>query len=76
VKRFLKISALLVASLFLIASGFDAALDRLAHSASQSSFTIYSENGGVILAYNGDLAACKAFGKPGPAVTPNFLHRT
>jgi hypothetical protein len=76
VKRILKTAAFLVASLFLVASGFNAALDRIAHSATQSSFTVYSDQGGVVLAYDGDLANCKAYAKPGPAVTPGFLHRT
>jgi hypothetical protein len=76
VKRFLKTFVLLVASLFLVASGLDVALDRLAHSPTQSSFTVYSEQGGVLLAYNGDLAACKVYSKPGPAVIPNFFHRS
>ena len=75
-KRFLKTAALLVASLFLVASGFDAALDRIARCPSQSSFTVYNEQGGVILAYDGDLSAGKAYVKPGPVVTPAFLHRT
>ena len=75
-KRFLKISTLLVLSLFLVVSGVDRALDHMTRSVNQSSFTVYSEKGGVILAYDGDLSTCKAFTKPGPAVVPNFLHRT
>jgi hypothetical protein len=65
-----------MASLFLVASGVDAALDRLSHSVAQNSFTVYSERGSVVLAYEGDLSACKAYGKPCPSVTPTFLHRT
>jgi hypothetical protein len=65
-----------MASLFLVASGFDAALDRLAQSPTQSSLTVYSERGEVLLAYYGNLAACKVESKPGPAITPNFSHRT
>jgi hypothetical protein len=75
VKRFLKTFALLIVSLFLVVSGVDAALDHLSHSATQSSFTVYNEQGGVVLAYNGDLNACKAYVKPGPVAVP-FLHRT
>ncbi len=75
-KRFLKTSALLIVSLFIVVTGVDAALDHLSHSPSQSSFTVYSENGGVILAYDGDLSVCKAYAKPGPVVTPGFFHRT
>jgi len=63
-------------SLFLVVSGVDAALDHITHSLAQSSFTVYSDQGGVVLAYDGDLGACKAFSKTGPAVVPNFLHRT
>ncbi len=75
-KRFLKTSALLVIGLFLLASGFDAALDSVERCSTQSSFTVYDEKGGVILAYNGDLAACKALSKPTPASTPVLFHRT
>ncbi len=75
-KRFLETTALLIASLFLVVAGVDAALDHLSHSSSQNSFTIYSENGGVLLVYDGDLAGCKVCAKPGPVVAPGFLHRT
>ena len=75
-KRFLKTLALLVISLFLVVSGVDAALDHLSHSGAQNSFTVYSEQGRVVLAYNGDLGAYKAYGKPGPFVAPVFFHRT
>ena len=60
--------------LLVVASGFDAALHHLSGSAKQSSFTIYNENGEVIVAYQGDLAACKAINKPA-VVNPNYLHR-
>jgi hypothetical protein len=77
VKRFLKTSALLFASLFVVASGFDAALDRMSHCATQNSFTVYNDKGAVVLAYQGDLAACKAISKPAPAVSiPAVFHRT
>ena len=75
-KRSLKIFALLIIGLSLVVSGLNLALDRITQSPTQSSFTVYSEQGGVVLAYNGDLAACKAYNKTGPAVVPNFLHRT
>ncbi len=75
-KRFLKTFAFLIVSLFLLVSGVDAALDHLSHSATQNSFTVYDEQGYVVLAYDGDLAACKACAKPGPLVVPSFLHRT
>jgi hypothetical protein len=76
VKRFLKTLALLIVSLFLVVSGVDAALDRLSHSVTQSSFTVYDEQGTAILAYDGDLSACKACLKPGQIAAPGFLHRT
>jgi hypothetical protein len=76
VKRFLKTLALLTVSLFLVASGVDAALDHLSHSVTQSSFTEYNECDRVILAYNGDLSAYKACTKPGPAAAPILLHRS
>jgi hypothetical protein len=76
VKRFLKTFAFLMVSLFLVASGVDAALDHLTHAVTQSSFTAYNEQGSAVLAYDGDLSACKAYGKAGAFVTPSFLHRT
>ena len=75
-KRFLKTLALLIVSLFLVVSGVDAALDHLSHSVTQSSFTVYDEQGTAILAYDGDLNACKAYAKPGQITAPGFLHRT
>jgi len=75
-KRFLKTLVLLVVSLFLVVSGVDTALGRLSHSATQNSFTEYNEQGHVVLAYSGDLSACKAYAKPYPVAVPSFLHRT
>ena len=75
-KRFLKTLALLIVSLFLIVSGVDAGLNHLSHSVTQNSFTVYDEHGVVVLAYEGDLNACKAYAKPGPVAVPSFLHRT
>jgi hypothetical protein len=75
-KRFLKILTLLIVSLFLVASGVDAALDRLSHSATENSFTAYNEQGNVVLAYEGDLHEIKAFAKPTSVAAPSFLHRT
>ena len=74
--RFLKTLTLLTMSLFLVVSGVDAALDHLAHSATQSSFIAYSEKGAVLVAYTGDLNAFKAYAKPGPVVVASLLHRT
>jgi hypothetical protein len=75
-KRFLKTLVLLVASLFLIGSGVNAALDRLTHSAKQNSFTVYNQHGNLVFAYNGDLNACRVCVKPGPTTAPIFLHRS
>ena len=73
-KRFLKTFTLLTASLVLLVTGVDVALDHFSHSAAQNTVTVYTEQGGVILAYSGDLNGCKIFVKPTAA--PNFLHRT
>jgi hypothetical protein len=73
-KRFLKTLVLLIVSLFLVVSGVDKALDRLSHSVTQSSFTVYNGQGSVVLAYDGDLSVCKAYAKP--VAAPGFLHRT
>ena len=75
-KRFLKTFALLIVSLFLVVSGVNRALDHLSHSETQNSFTVYNEQGSVVLAYDGDLSVCKAYAKPGPVAVPSFLHRT
>ncbi|MCE0483779.1 MAG: hypothetical protein LV479_06030 [Methylacidiphilales bacterium] len=72
--RFSKFLGLLVLALFLIASGVDATLDHLAHSATQSSCTWYDGRGEIIAAYNGDLALYKADAKPNSV--PHFFHRT
>jgi hypothetical protein len=76
VKRFLKILALLIISLFLVASGVDAALDHLSRSVAQNSFTAYNEQGSVVLAYDGDLNVCKTYARLEPVTSPIFLHRT
>jgi len=74
VKRFLKVFALLMISLFLLAAGVDAALDHFTRTTAQSSLTVCDEKGSTLFAYSGDLNDCKAFGKP--ATSPVFLHRT
>jgi hypothetical protein len=76
VKRFLKTLSILSVSLFIVVSGVNTALDHLSHSVTQNSFTVYDEQGTAILAYDGDLSACKAFTKPGQIAAPGFLHRT
>jgi hypothetical protein len=76
VKRFIKTFALLIVSLFLVVSGVDAALDRLSHSVTENSFTVYNDQGRVVLAYDGDLSESKAYAKPGSVAVPGFLHRT
>lgn len=75
-KRLFKTAVLLVVSLFLVASGVDAALDQLAHCPTQSSLTQYSEQGDIVFAFDGDLCDCKALSKPCPSAVPGFLHRT
>ena len=74
-KRFLKTFVLLTISLFVVVSGVDAALDHLARAPVQNSFTVYNDRGSVLLAYDGDLSVCKAFAKPEPLASANFLHR-
>jgi hypothetical protein len=76
VNRFIKIFTLLIISLFVVVSGVDAALDHLSRSPVQSMFTVYNQQGSIVLAYNGDLSGCKAYAKPEPIVVPSFLHRT
>jgi hypothetical protein len=76
VNRFLKTFALLIVSLFVLVTGVDAALDHLNQASMQNSFTIYNEQGHVILAYDGDLNACKAYAKPSSVAPPSFFHRT
>jgi hypothetical protein len=76
VKRFLKILALLAVCLLALVTGVNATLDHMSRSVVQSSFTIYGEQGQPLLAYSGDLSACKALAKPGTALVPHFLHRT
>jgi hypothetical protein len=76
VKRFLKTLGLLSISLFLIVSGVDAALDHLSHADTQNSFTVYNEQGNVVLAYDGDLSACKVCARPEPIAVPGIFHRT
>ncbi len=75
-KRFLKILVLLIIGLFLLVSGVDAALDRLSHSVAQNSYTLYNDRGDVMVAYSGDLRYCPLYAKPGPVLTPTFIHRT
>ena len=64
-KRFLKTFSLLIFSLFLVVSGVNAALDHLSRSVAQNSFTVYDEQGSVVLAYDGDLNACKVLCQAG-----------
>jgi hypothetical protein len=76
VKRFITTFGLVVGSLFVVVSGVNTALDHLAHSGSENSFTVYNEKGSVLLAYEGNLNFCKAFTKPYFIAAPTFLHRT
>jgi hypothetical protein len=75
VKRFLKTLAILIVSLFLVASGVDKALDRMAKSPHEASFTIYNTQGLPVLAYNGNLSQLKAFARAQLFPSANVLHR-
>ena len=75
-KRFLKTFAALIILLLILVSGVDAALDLLSHSSAQTSLTVYDQRGTAVVAYTGDLSACRAIGKSGTLVLPSFLHRT
>jgi hypothetical protein len=75
-KRFLKVFALLIVSLFALVSSVDATLDHITHSATQSSYTVYDEKGTPILAYTGDLRFCKSYVKPGRVVGLEYIHRS
>jgi hypothetical protein len=75
VKRFLKTLALLIISLFLVASGVNTALDRMAQLPREASFTIYNSGGLPILAYNGDLNQLKVCTRPALPTT-GILHRS
>jgi hypothetical protein len=69
VKRFLKTLVFLVVALLLVVSGVDTALDRLAASPAQASYTLYGQNGRALLSYDGDLTFCPIFIHPA-RVTP------
>ena len=71
-KRFLKVLVILVTSLFLLASGLNATLDRLSHSASQNSFCLYNHQGDAVVTYNGDLRFSKIDLKPVPIAVPSI----
>ncbi len=75
-KRFLKVLALLVVSLLLLATGVDVTLDRLAHSPSENSFAWYNTKGNVVVAYDGPAALTQNFTPPVRVTTPGFFHRT
>ena len=72
-KRFLKTFLFLIVSLFLVVSGVDRALDHLSRADTQNSFTAYSEQGTVVLAYQGDINGLRVCMKPGAVVTPLLL---
>ncbi len=74
VNRFSKVLLLLVVALFIVVSGLNRALDDLAKSPTQSSFTIYNLRGCTLLTYNGDLAQLKNFVKPATPA-PNLPRR-
>lgn len=63
-------------SLVLLASGVNAALDRLSQSPAENSYTFYNEKGQVLLSYSGDLSLCPMCAKPSLVGTSSSLHRT
>jgi hypothetical protein len=73
--RFLKTFALLIVSLFLLVTGVDATLDRLERARLQNTYTLYSDEGAMVIAYNGDMDYCPSSFKPGPIIPHRFLHR-
>jgi hypothetical protein len=76
-KRFIITLGLLIVSLFMLVTGVNAALDRVAKSPAQNSLVIYDDQGRPLFAYNGDLNDCTVSVRPSTSfVGPHFLHRT
>ena len=75
-KRFLKVSVLLVTSLFLVVSGVNTGLDRLSHSPTQSNFTQYDEKGTPVLSYTGDLSQMTPSLKRAFVTEFHYIHRS
>jgi|HubBroStandDraft_1064217.scaffolds.fasta_scaffold1207758_1 hypothetical protein len=74
-KRFLKVSVLLVVALFALVSGVDVTLDRMAKAETQSAFTYYDQKGQVVAYYSGNLAFCPIDPKPHVAAPATILTR-
>jgi hypothetical protein len=76
-KRFLLALGLLILCLFALATGVNAALERMGQTSVQNSVVIYDDQGHALYAYNGDLNACPVSLHPATNLTgPHFLHRT
>jgi hypothetical protein len=75
VARFLKTLGTLIVLLFLLASGIDATLDRLASSPHQNQMAIYGARNNELLVYTGDLNRFAEVGKVDPSQMPRFLRR-
>ena len=76
-KRFLLTISLLLLSLFALAYGVNAALDRMTRAPAQNSVVIYDDQGNALYAYSGDLSGCAVTLRPSANLTgPHFLHRT
>ena len=76
-KRFLIALGLLIAVLFALDFGVNAALDRISQSSTQSSFVIYDDQGHALYAYTGELSSSLIAIRPNTSpVEPHILHRT
>ena len=69
--RFWKVYFLLIASLLLLVSGVNGALEHFGDAASLPTFTCYDEQGRTLLTYQGDLDHCPFLMHP-RATTPMF----
>ncbi len=76
-KRFLIAFVLLLVVLSALATGVNAALERVTKSPSQSSFVVYDDQGRALFAYQGNLKDCNVCVRPTVSfVGPRYLHRT
>jgi len=76
VDRFIKTLGLLIIMLFLLASGIEATLDRLASSSHQNQVAIYGPTNAPLLLYTGDLDRFAEVSRVDPSRMPRFLCRT
>ena len=73
--RFVKHLSILIIMLFILATGIDVTLDRLAGSSHAGQYTIYeSRNDGVVI-YTGDLSRFAEVAKSDPRLMPKYLRR-